>query len=112
MICTLAAADSRLSRNRPILKEMTMTDLERTVRAAIARIRELPADKLTITEIDIVEMLEAAVAKPAADPLMSLTGNPSGYVGYGERGVLTETVRRHPKLSVILLDEIEPNHPI
>lgn len=45
-----------------------MTDLERTVRQAIARIRELPPDTLTITEINVVEMLEAAVAKPAATP--------------------------------------------
>lgn len=42
-------------------KETTETDLERTVRAAIARIREIPADQLTITEINVMEMLEAAV---------------------------------------------------
>ncbi|KAF0779663.1 ClpB protein, partial [Salmonella enterica subsp. enterica serovar Worthington str. BCH-3008] len=32
-----------------------------------------------------------------------------GYVGYGEGGVLTEAVRRHP-WSVVLLDEIEKAH--
>lgn len=39
-----------------------MTDLEHTVRRAIACIRELPADTMTITEINVVEMLEAALA--------------------------------------------------
>ena len=45
-----------------------MTDLERTVRQAIALIRAVPPDRLTITEINVVEMLEAALVKPAADP--------------------------------------------
>ena len=35
----------------------------------------------------------------------TLKGAPPGYVGYGEGGVLTEAVRRHP--GVVLLDEIE-----
>src|SRR6185312_710111 len=35
-----------------------------------------------------------------------LTGSAPGYVGYGEGGVLTETVRRKP-YSVVLLDEVE-----
>jgi type VI secretion system protein VasG len=35
-----------------------------------------------------------------------LIGSPPGYVGYGEGGVLTEAVRRHP-YSVVLLDECE-----
>ncbi len=39
-----------------------------------------------------------------------LMGSPPGYVGYGEGGVLTEAVRRHP-YSVILLDEMEKAHP-
>jgi len=39
-----------------------------------------------------------------------LTGSPAGYVGYGEGGVLTEAVRRHP-YRVILLDEMEKAHP-
>ena len=39
-----------------------------------------------------------------------LMGNPPGYVGYGEGGVLTEAVRRRP-YSVILLDEMEKAHP-
>jgi type VI secretion system protein VasG len=39
-----------------------------------------------------------------------LKGSPPGYVGYGEGGVLTEAVRRHP-YSVVLLDEVEKAHP-
>ena len=39
----------------------------------------------------------------------TLKGAPPGYVGYGEGGVLTEAVRRHPR-SVVLLDEIEKAH--
>jgi ATP-dependent Clp protease ATP-binding subunit ClpA len=39
-----------------------------------------------------------------------LIGSPPGYVGYEERGQLTERVRRAP-YSVILLDEIEKAHP-
>ena len=39
-----------------------------------------------------------------------MVGAPPGYVGYGEAGQLTETVRRRP-YSVVLLDEIEKAHP-
>ncbi len=39
-----------------------------------------------------------------------LVGAPPGYVGYGEAGQLTETVRRSP-YSVLLLDEMEKAHP-
>ena len=39
-----------------------------------------------------------------------LMGSPPGYVGYGEGGVLTESVRRKP-YSVVLLDEMEKAHP-
>lgn len=38
-----------------------------------------------------------------------LIGSPPGYIGYGEGGLLTEPIRRHP-YSVILLDEIEKAH--
>ena len=38
-----------------------------------------------------------------------LIGSPPGYVGYGEGGQLTETVRRRP-YSVVLFDEIEKAH--
>lgn len=39
-----------------------------------------------------------------------LIGSPPGYVGYGEGGQLTESVRRKP-YSVVLFDEIEKAHP-
>jgi len=44
-----------------------------------------------------------------AHTVSSLKGSPPGYVGYGEGGVLTEAVRRHP-YSVVLLDEVEKAH--
>ncbi|XP_028115408.1 chaperone protein ClpD, chloroplastic-like isoform X2 [Camellia sinensis] len=39
-----------------------------------------------------------------------LIGSPPGYVGYGEGGTLTESIRRQP-FTVVLLDEIEKAHP-
>jgi type VI secretion system protein VasG len=44
-----------------------------------------------------------------AHNVSTLKGSPPGYIGYGQGGVLTEAVRRHP-YSVILLDEIEKAH--
>ena len=45
-----------------------------------------------------------------AHTVSTLKGAPTGYVGYGEGGVLTEAVRRRP-YSVVLLDEVEKAHP-
>jgi type VI secretion system protein VasG len=45
-----------------------------------------------------------------AHTVSTLKGAPAGYVGYGQGGVLTEAVRRHP-YSVVLLDEVEKAHP-
>lgn len=45
-----------------------------------------------------------------AHTVSGLKGSPPGYVGYGEGGILTESVRRSP-YSVVLLDEIEKAHP-
>lgn len=39
-----------------------------------------------------------------------LIGSPPGYVGFGEGGVLTESIRKMP-YSVVLLDEVEKAHP-
>ena len=44
-----------------------------------------------------------------AHTVSTLKGSPPGYVGYGEGGILTEAVRRHP-YSVVLLDEVEKAH--
>ncbi|WP_255420706.1 AAA family ATPase [Arsenophonus endosymbiont of Aleurodicus floccissimus] len=45
-----------------------------------------------------------------AHSVAGLKGAPPGYVGYGQGGVFTESVRRRP-YSVILLDEVEKAHP-
>jgi len=42
--------------------------------------------------------------------LSRLVGAPPGYVGYEQGGLLTESVRKHPYM-VLLLDEIEKAHP-
>ncbi len=39
-----------------------------------------------------------------------IIGAPPGYVGYSERGALTERVRRNP-YSLVLFDEVEKAHP-
>lgn len=39
-----------------------------------------------------------------------LIGSPPGYVGYGEGGILTESIRQKP-YSIVLLDETEKAHP-
>lgn len=39
-----------------------------------------------------------------------LIGSPPGYVGFGEGGLLTESIRQRP-YSVVLLDEVEKAHP-
>ncbi len=44
-----------------------------------------------------------------AHTVSQLKGSPPGYVGYGQGGVLTEAVRRHP-YCVVLLDEVEKAH--
>lgn len=45
-----------------------------------------------------------------AHSVSGLKGAPAGYVGYGEGGTLTESIRRQP-YSVLLLDEVEKAHP-
>jgi len=56
-----------------------------------------------LIRLDMSEFMEKhSVAK--------LIGAPPGYVGYGEEGILTKSVRTRP-YSVILLDEIEKAHP-
>ncbi|MPY24019.1 type VI secretion system ATPase TssH [Shewanella sp. YLB-07] len=39
-----------------------------------------------------------------------LIGSPPGYVGFGEGGILTESIRKMP-YSIVLLDEVEKAHP-
>ncbi len=53
--------------------------------------------------LDMSEYMEAhSVAR--------LIGSPPGYVGFEQGGILTEAVRKHPYM-VLLLDEIEKAHP-
>ena len=60
-------------------------------------------DPDALTVFDMSEFMEKhTVAR--------LIGAPPGYAGYGEGGMLTNTVRRRP-YQVILLDEVEKAHP-
>lgn len=73
------------------------TEMARTLAAALF------GDEAALVQIDMSEYMEShAVAR--------LIGAPPGYVGHGEAGQLTETIRRKP-YSVLLLDEIEKAHP-
>ncbi len=69
---------------------------------ALALAEELYGGERNLITINMSEYQEAHTVS-------SLKGSPPGYVGYGQGGVLTEAVRRHP-YSVILLDEIEKAH--
>ncbi len=56
-----------------------------------------------LVRIDMSEYSEAFTVS-------RLIGSPPGYVGYGDGGLLTDPVLKHP-YSVVLLDEIEKAHP-
>ena len=60
-------------------------------------------DEQNMVRIDMSEYMEKY-------SVSRLIGAPPGYVGYEERGQLTEAVRRKP-YSVVLFDEIEKAHP-
>ena len=60
-------------------------------------------ENASMTRIDMSEYMEK-------HNVSKLIGAPPGYVGYEERGVLTEAVRRRP-YQVILFDEVEKAHP-
>src|ERR1700730_8955096 len=60
-------------------------------------------DEQAMIRLDMSEYMEKHTVS-------RLVGAPPGYVGYEERGQLTEAVRRRP-YSVVLLDEIEKAHP-
>jgi len=60
-------------------------------------------DERNMVRIDMSEYMEKF-------SVQRLIGAPPGYVGYEEGGQLTEAVRRRP-YSVVLLDEIEKDHP-
>lgn len=57
----------------------------------------------TLIRLDMSEFMEK-------HSVSRIIGSPPGYVGYDERGQITEKVRRKP-YSVLLFDEIEKAHP-
>lgn len=65
--------------------------------------REIFNDKESFIRVDMSEFSEEYSTS-------KLIGSAPGYVGYGEGGMLTEKVKKHPH-SLILLDEIEKAHP-
>ena len=60
-------------------------------------------DETAMTRIDMSEYMEP-------HSVSRLIGSPTGYVGYEQGGVLTESVRRRP-YQVLLFDEIEKANP-
>ncbi len=78
------------------------TGVGKTLTAKILA-EELFENPQSLVRIDMSEFMERhSVAR--------LIGSPSGYVGYGEGGRLTEKIRRQP-YSLLLFDEIEKAHP-
>ncbi len=64
---------------------------------------EFFGSKQALIRLDMSEFMER-------HSVAQILGAPAGYVGHGEGGKLTETVRRKP-YSVVLFDEIEKAHP-
>jgi len=60
-------------------------------------------DENALIRIDMSEYMEK-------HSVSRLIGSPPGYIGYEERGQLTEAVRRKP-YAVVLFDEVEKAHP-
>jgi type VI secretion system protein VasG len=70
---------------------------------ALALAEALTGDERHLITVNMSEYQEA-------HSVSGLKGAPAGYVGYGEGGTLTESVRRHP-YGVLLVDEVEKAHP-
>jgi len=66
------------------------------------------ADELYETENALVKIDMSEFSE--RHTVARLVGAPAGYVGYGDGGQLTETIRRQP-YSLVLFDEIEKAHP-
>ncbi|WP_237360472.1 type VI secretion system ATPase TssH [Vibrio marisflavi] len=64
---------------------------------------ELYGGKQFLTTINMSEYQEKHTVS-------RLIGSPPGYVGFGEGGILTESIRKMP-YSIVLLDEVEKAHP-
>jgi ATP-dependent Clp protease ATP-binding subunit ClpC len=65
--------------------------------------KEIFEDEDALIRVDMSELMER-------HNVARLIGAPAGYVGYGEGGRLTESVRRKP-YAVVLFDEIEKANP-
>ncbi len=64
---------------------------------------EFFGSKQALVRLDMSEFMER-------HSVAQILGAPAGYIGHGEGGKLTETVRRRP-YCVVLFDEIEKAHP-
>jgi len=64
---------------------------------------EFFGSKQALVRLDMSEFMER-------HSVAQILGAPAGYIGHGEGGKLTETIRRKP-YSVVLFDEIEKAHP-
>ena len=64
---------------------------------------EFFGSRLALVRLDMSEFMER-------HSVAQILGAPAGYIGHGEGGKLTETIRRKP-YSVVLFDEIEKAHP-
>ena len=65
--------------------------------------KELFNNENSLITIDMSEYMEP-------HSISKLIGSPPGYVGYNEKGQLTEKIRKKP-YSIILFDEVEKAHP-
>lgn len=64
---------------------------------------ELFGDEKNIIRLDMSEYMEAA-------SISKMIGSPPGYIGFENKGQLTEKVKNKP-YSLVLLDEVEKAHP-
>ena len=106
-LCARALQRGRLGfagKRRPICSLMFIggTGVGKTELARLIA-EELFGSRDELIRIDMSEYMER-------HSVSRLIGSPPGYVGYGEGGKLTESIRNRP-YSVVLFDEIEKAHP-
>ena len=66
------------------------------------------AEKLFSSENDIIKLDMSEYME--SNSVSKMIGSPPGYIGYDEKGGLTEIIKRKP-YSVVLFDELEKAHP-
>ena len=106
-LCARAVQRGRMGfagRRRPICSLLFVggTGVGKTELAHLIA-EELFGSRDDLIRIDMSEYMER-------HSVSRLIGSPPGYVGYGEGGKLTESIRRRP-YSVVLFDEAEKAHP-